>query len=401
MDYPGNPELTAPLLHLPAELPAGTVSWLEIDRKALAANARAFRGLLQPPAQLVAVVKADGYGHGLAIAAPAAVEGGAEWLAVGTLEEGARLREMLGPDFPVLVLNHLHPKDAPDIVRRNLRVTVYSAAVLDALSAVAAALGSTARVHLKLETGTGRQGVELREALDLARRAAALPGVELEGLSTHFADIEDTTDHIYAERQLARFREGVAALEDAGVRPPLLHTACSAASILFPETHFDLARVGIGLYGLWPSRETLVSARERGIRGFQLVPAMSWKCLVAQVRQVSPGSFVGYGRTWRATRPTRIAVLPVGYYEGYPRALSGRSHVLIRGRRAPVVGRICMNMMMVDVTDIPGVEAGEVAVLLGASGEERIRAEDLAAWAGTIHYEIVSRIHPSLPRLPV
>lgn len=401
MDYPGNPELTAPLLNIPAQLPPGSVSWLEIDLAALKDNLRAFHSLLKPPAQLVAVVKGDAYGHGLPLVAPAALEAGAEWLAVGTLGEGIALRRQLGPDVPVLVLNHIPPRDAEEVVRQDLRVTVYTRATLEALGEAARRLGRPAQVHLKLETGTQRQGVVLEDALDLARRAAALPGVDLEGLSTHFADIEDTTDHVFAEQQLERFREGVRALEEAGTRPRLLHTACSAASILFPETHFDLARVGIGMYGLWPSRETLVSARERGIRGFQLKPVMSWKCLVAQVRDVPPGSFVGYGRTWRATRPSRIAVLPVGYYEGYPRALSGRSHVLFRGRRAEVVGRICMNMTMVDVTDIPGVEAGEVAVLFGASGEERIRAEDLANWAGTIHYEIISRIHPSLPRLPV
>ena len=155
-----------------------------------------------------------------------------------------------------------------------------------------------------------------------------------------------------------------------------------------------MARVGIGLYGLWPSRETLVSARERGLSGFALSPVMTWKALLAQVKDVPAGGYVGYGRTWRAQRRTRIGVIPVGYFEGYSRALSSRAHVLVRGQRAPVLGRVCMNMFMVDVTDVPGAAAGDVAVLLGRDGEETVSAEALAGWAGTIHYE---NHHPGEP----
>ena len=200
---------------------------------------------------------------------------------------------------------------------------------------------------------------------------------------------------------MARFTEGVDRVAAAGPRPTVRHTACSAAAILFPRTHFDMARVGIGLYGLWPSRETLVSARERGLSGFALSPVMTWKALLAQVKDVPAGGYVGYGRTWRAQRRTRIAVIPVGYFEGYSRALSSRAHVLVRGQRAPVLGRVCMNMFMVDVTDVPGAAAGDVAVLLGRDGEETVSAEALAGWASTIHYEITTRVNPLLPRVAV
>ncbi|MBP7147318.1 MAG: alanine racemase [Acidobacteria bacterium] len=385
----------------PHGLPAGTVSWLEIDLGAVRDNVRAFAARLAPPSRLVAVVKSDAYGHGMALVAPAALEAGAAWLAAGGLVEGIALRQLVGPAVPILLLNHVPAADAGAAVEHDLRLTLYDADALPALSRAALRLGRTARVHVKIETGTNRQGLPVSRALDLARLAGAIPGLELEGISTHFADIEDTTDHAYAERQLAAFAAAVARFRDEGIEPPLVHAACSAATILFPETHFQLARAGIGIYGLWPSRETLVSARERGISAFRLRAAMTWKCLVAQVKDVAAGSFVGYGRTWRATRPSRIAVLPVGYYEGYARALSGRAHVLLHGQRAPVVGRICMNMCMVDVTDIAQAQAGDVAVLLGGDGEEAIRAEDLATWASTIHYEIVSRIHPSLPRIAV
>ncbi len=384
----------------PAGLPAGTVTWLEIDLAALTANLRAFQNRVGR-VRLAAVVKSDAYGHGVAIVAPAALRGGASWLAVWGANEGLTLRSVVGPDVPILCLGHTPTGDFAEAVSNDLRLTLYDPAAIPALGRAARAAGRPARIHLKLETGTHRQGLEVDEALALARAAAAEHEVELEGVSTHYADIEDTTDHGFADAQLARFAAGVERLAAEGFRASVRHTACSAAAILFPATHFDMVRVGIGLYGLWPSRETLVSARERGLSGFALSPVMVWKALVAQVKDVPAGGYVSYGRTWRAQRRTRIAVIPVGYFEGYPRSLSGRAHVLLHGRRAPVLGRICMNMFMVDVTDIPGARAGDVAVLLGRSGEEEVSAEALAAWAGTIHYEVVSRVNPQLPRVPV
>jgi alanine racemase len=384
----------------PAGLPPGTVTWLEIDLAALASNVRAFASCLGG-ARLAAVVKSEAYGHGVALVAPAALRAGASWLAVWGANEGIALRTLVGPDVPVLCLGHTPPQDFADAVAADLRLTLYDASAVPALARAARAVGRTARVHVKLETGTHRQGLEADEAALLARTAAAEGNVVLEGLSTHFADIEDTTDHGFAESQLARFTEGVDRVAAAGARPVVRHTACSAAAILFPRTHFDMARVGIGLYGLWPSRETLVSARERGLSGFALSPVMTWKALVAQVKDVPAGGYVGYGRTWRAQRRTRIAVIPVGYFEGYSRALSSRAHVLVRGRRAPVLGRVCMNMFMVDVTDVPDAAAGDVAVLLGRDGDESVTAEALAGWAGTIHYEITTRVNPLLPRIPV
>lgn len=387
----------------PSALPAGAVAWLEIDAAALRNNVRAFLGRLSPATKLMAVVKADAYGHGMAVVVPPVLEAGAAWLGVWGLGEGITLRQQVGPAQRILLLGHTPPPDYGEALAHDLALTIYDPAVVAPLAAAAGAAGREARLHLKVETGTNRQGLDPRHVAQLAREVAATPGLVLEGLSTHFADIEDTTDHAFADGQRAVFAATAAELEREGLLPPIRHTACSAAAILFPETHFEMARVGISLYGLWPSRETLVSARERGINinGFSLTPVMTWKCLVAQVKEVPLGGFVGYGRTWRAMRPTRIAVLPVGYYEGYPRGLSGRAHVLLHGQRAPVLGRICMNMMMVDVTDIDGVQPGDAAVLLGRSGDERVRAEDLATWASTIHYEITSRIHPSLPRIAV
>jgi alanine racemase len=184
-----------------------------------------------------------------------------------------------------------------------------------------------------------------------------------------------------------------------GGRPPIVHTACTAAAILFPKTHFTMLRTGIGLYGLWPSRETRISVRERGGPVPDLRPVLSWKTRLVQVKELPEASYVGYGCSYRTTRRTRVGVLPVGYADGYDRALGNRAHVLVRGRRAPVIGRICMNLCMVDVTDVPESRLDDEVVLLGADGDERISAETLAEWAGTINYEVVSRISPLLPRI--
>ena len=220
-----------------------------------------------------------------------------------------------------------------------------------------------------------------------------------EGVSTHFADIEDTTDHVFAMEQIERFEHALDNLRSLGIKPSIPHSACSAATILFPRTHFGMVRVGISLYGLWPSRETRVSAQTLGRGPIALDPVMCWKTRISQVKELDDGEFVGYGRTYRATRNSRIAVLPVGYSDGYDRRLSNAAHVLIGGCRAPIRGRICMNLTMVDVSDIPGASAGDEVVLLGRQGDEVITVDDLADWAGTINYEIVTRLAQTIPRI--
>jgi len=233
---------------------------------------------------------------------------------------------------------------------------------------------------------------------EFAKTAAALPGIDLEGISTHFANIEDTLNHSYAESQLNTFREVLTELEANGIEIPVIHTACTAAAILFPETHFSMLRTGIGVYGLWPSRETYLSARlgDRPVPDLQ--PVLAWKTRVVQIKDVPQGAFVGYGCTHRTTRNTRLGILPVGYADGFDRAIGNTGYVLIRGKRAPVIGRVCMNLTMIDITDVEGIGLEEQVVLLGRDGDEEISADLMAEWAGTINYEIVSRISPFLPR---
>ena len=370
------------------------LSWVEVEGAAIRNNVQEFRRRVGPSVLLGAVVKSNAYGHGMRDVAGIVLDAGARWLCVNGLEEALALRESWR-EVPILVMGYVPLESLDRVVAHDLRLVVYNPETVDRLEEHASRQGRKALIHLKVETGTHRQGVAESEAGAFARRVRSSRWIELEGLTTHFANIEDTTDHGFAESQIAAFLR----ITEAVGPVPVRHAACSAATLLFTRTHLDLARIGIALYGLWPSKETYVSCLERGKPALDLKPALTWKTRVAQVKAVPEGGYVGYGCTYRATRPTRIAVLPVGYHEGYDRGLSGVAHVLVRGKRAPVRGRVCMNMCMVDVTDIPDVALEDEAVLLGTQGEERISAEQLASWCGTISYEIVSRIHPSLPRI--
>lgn len=372
---------------------AGLASWREVSASALLHNVGTLRALAGT-AKLGVVVKADAYGHGLAPACAAFVEAGVDWLIVNFAHEAAAVRAVLARDVPLYVCGTVFPHDAPTLVEARARVVLYDPLVAAALSAASTARGVVTPVHLKIETGTNRQGLHVGDALALAMQVRALGGLTLEGLTTHFADIEDSTDHRFAHGQLAVLHEAKRALAAAGFAVPMVHSANSAATILDEGTRGDLVRVGIAAYGLWPSKETLAAFSERhGRAPPTLVPALSWRARLAQVKDVPAGAYVGYGRTFRTTRASRIAVVPVGYHEGYDRRLSNVGHVLVRGQRAPVRGRVCMNMLMVDVTDVPGAAAGDVATLLGVDGDERVSAEQLASWMGTIHYEVVSRIN--------
>jgi alanine racemase len=255
-------------------------------------------------------------------------------------------------------------------------------------------------MHLKLETGNERQGLREPEALVLAQRIHASPHLTLEGVASHYANIEDTTDHSYARGQLERFRGFLAELRRAGIEVPLPHLSNSAAVILWSEEHRAMARVGIAAYGMWPSNETLVAALLAGRRNVTLRPALTWKTRLAQVREVPRGACVGYGLTYQTTAPARLAVLPVGYYDGYDRGLSNVAHVLVRGQRAPVRGRVAMNMTMIDVTHVDGLSLDDEVVLLGDGGGAQVTAEQMAAWIGSINYEVVTRIAAHVPRRP-
>jgi alanine racemase len=313
--------------------------------------------------------------------------------------EAVALRQA-GIDTPVLVLGPSLREECQLAAQFGLELTVGSLAGAQAV-AEASQPGNPLRVHIKVETGVYRQGITADELPSLLEILTSAPAVSLVGLSSHYADIEDTTDHAYARGQAEQFAEFSRLLAAAGHGELCRHMSCSAAAILWPASHLDIVRVGIAGYGIWPSSETFISARETGQNQLDLRPAMTWKCHVVQVKDVPTGQTVGYGRSWKAPVASRIAVLPVGYSDGYPRALSNRAHVLVRGCPAPIRGRICMNLCMVDVTHIPGVQAGDEVVLLGQQKDEEITAEQLAELLNTIPYEILTLLGATWQRIPV
>ncbi len=379
-------------------MPDATGAWLtiEVDRSALSRNIAVFRRLVGPSTRLMAVVKADAYGHGLLIASEVFLAGGADLLGVHSVAEAVRLRDG-GIVAPILVLGPVNRNEAETAAGLGVEITVGS---LPACRA-AAECGGALKVHLKVETGVNRQGFVEAEIDEAVKILGSATDVEVVGLSSHFADIEDTTDHEFAEAQMARLAGYQDNLAAAGFDSLALHMSCSAATLLWDRSHRDIARVGISAYGVWPSKETLVSVRQRGREEVALDPAVAWKVIVSQVRLVPEGDTVGYGRSWKAMTDSRVAVLPVGYSDGWPRALSGGGHVIIRGRRAPLIGRICMNLCMVDVTHIPDAKAGDPAVLLGSQGEEIITPEMLAGLLGTIPYEVLTLPGPTWTRKPL
>lgn len=375
---------------------ASALSWVEIDAAALDHNISAIRKNLASGCRMVPVIKANAYGHGYLETARLLEPKQFPFLAVHNLTEALLLRSG-GIKSPLLILGYVPAADLKTAVECAFDFVVYNFDTLNQLKGVASAQ-HPARCHLKLETGTNRQGVTADQLPWFLDQFKANPQLKLVGLSMHFANIEDTTDHSFADAQFRRYSTMRAQVEAAGLNPQHCHTASSAASLLFPHTHFDLARVGIALYGLWPSKETYLSYRLKGGENSLLKPVLTWKTLIGQIKDVHKGEYIGYGTTYRATANLKIAVLPIGYFDGYDRGVSNIGYVLVNGMRAPVRGRICMDIFMVDVTDIPAVTLETEVVLIGRSGDEVIRAEDIAGWTNTINYEVLARIGGHLER---
>lgn len=376
--------------HPPLPLPPRP-TWLEIDLAALAGNVRALRALAGPDRQLFAVVKANAYGHGAEIVGPAALAAGADRLAVATLGEGIALRQV-GVEAPILLLGYTPGWLAEELLRWNLTATLFDAETAQEWSAAAIAQGSRIPVHVKVDTGMHRLGIAPEEGLAFCQRLAELPGLTAEGVYTHFSTA-DEADLRYARLQLQRFTQLLAGLKEAGLRPPLAHAANSAAILRLPESRLDGVRAGIALYGLHPSPDVPLPGAFR--------PVLAWKARIAQVKPLAAGEPVSYGNSWVAPRPAIIAVLPVGYADGFPRAPRHWGSVLVHGGPAPIVGRVCMDMTIVDVTGLVAgglaVRAGDVAQLIGGG----LTAEEAARRTETINYEVTSRLQARLPRIPI
>lgn len=402
-------------------------AWVEVDLSAIAANAATLKARAGS-AELVAVVKADGYGHGLEGAARAALGGGATWLGVSTLSEAVYLRSALRqragaavaaeaapttgaevaateslawssawPDVPVLVLGYTPPAQAADAVAAGIRLACDSVELAEAMARAARELGRLAFVHVKVDTGMGRTGIAPAAAAAFLKRLHGLDGLVIEGIFTHLADAENAHEP-YTQDQLAAFRRLRAELSAAGLSPPLWHAANTAATLHLGGDDFQLVRSGIGLYGYQPSPGMTDTALRR---------ALTWKATLAHSKVVPAGSAISYGCTFRAPEEMGVGTVPLGYGDGFSRHWSNRGTVLCRGKRLPVIGRVCMDQFMVSLQPLadgaaPGTalpQAGEEIVLLGRQGGEEITADDLAAGLGTISYEVLCLIGRRVPRL--
>ncbi len=367
-------------------------TWVEIDLNAIANNTRRIKSMVGVGVQVLISLKADAYGHGALKVARTTLRNGASMLGVATLSEATPLREG-GITAPILVFGYVPLWQMREAVRQDVTVTLYNSEAAQALSRAARALTKTVKVHVKVDTGMGRLGIreeQLDDIVALVREIQALPGLVMEGLYTHFA-LADTLDKTHSRLQLERFKHVLLVLDEQGLRPPLVHASNSAATLSLPEAHFDMVRPGIAIYGLDPSTEVPVPAVFR--------PALSFKTLVAQVKMVPAGECISYGCTFTTGRPTQVAVLPVGYADGFRRSPYNWGSVLIHGLEAPLLGRVCMDQCMVDVTDMPQVRIGDEAVLIGRQGDAILTAEQVAQRLGTINYEVVAELLARVPRV--
>ncbi len=381
-------------------------SWIELSRRALDTNITTFRALAGH-GRIAAVLKGNAYGHGLIASLPL-VHPKVDAIDVITPEEALTIRAWEDAEGQarrkVLVLGATSQEDHLALARADVAVVVAESGFAASLPSLRRA-GLRLPVHIHLDTGLGREGFTqaalLRGEADFLKDAADV--LSIDGVMSHFANTEDVTEQEYARHQLATFAAGVELLEQrAGVPPEVPHhVAASAAALVLPSARLDVVRVGISLYGLWPSTETRLSARVVLGTLPTLLPVLAWRSPSQVVKWLPGGSYVGYGCTWRCASDTRVAVLPVGYWDGYPRLASGKAHVLVHGQRCPVLGRVMMNHLIVDVTHATPDDRPLVATLLGRDGEETVSAELLASWAQTIHYETLTRLGPHLRRTVV
>lgn len=369
-------------------------TWIEISQGALKHNCEVFRRLIGHECRLMAVVKSNAYGHGLFDFSFAAERFGADWFGVDSIIEAEHLREA-GLKKPILVLGFTLKDKIESARKSGISLTIADFPSLENLKVVKKGTPKL-KIHLKIDTGMHRQGFfvsEIPAAIKILKKK--LPGVTLEGVYTHFASAKNPAFPSETLRQIEEFKKAIALLEAAGYSNILKHAAATAGTIIFPQSHFDLVRIGIGLYGLWPSKETQAAFN----REFKLKPVLSWKTVVGQIKKLPKNSRIGYNLTEAVKKDSRVAILPIGYWHGFPRLLSSVGKVLIKGKEAKVLGRVSMDMISVDITNIKNAKIGDEAVLIGEKGQLEILADNLAFLTDTTSYEIVTRLNPLMKRI--
>ena len=361
----------------------------EVDLDAIRNNCRAVRDRVGSDVRVMPVVKANAYGHGAVKVTKAVLEAGADMLAVARIEEALELREA-GVDAPVLILGCSPPEAAREMVDNDVTATVCDLEFARALSASAQTLGKAANTHVKIDTGMGRIGVGADDAIEFILSIRSLPGIHVEGVFTHFPSA-DEDDSGFTEGQIGRFRGLLEELGRRGARPPIAHAANSGGILDHPESYFDMVRPGLLVYGVYPS--------SRVSRSVTVTPALAFKTRVAFRKQIAPGETVSYGRTFRAEHRTTVATIPVGYADGLSRHLSNRGCALLRGRRVPIIGRVCMDQTMLDVSDVADAQKGDEVVLYGSQDGLRISVEEIAELTGTVPHDVLCAVGPRVPRV--
>jgi len=356
--------------------------WLEINLDAIAHNVKTIKQIVGENTQIIAVVKANAYGHGAIEVSETLLENGVTMLGVGVVDEGIVLRKA-GIKAPILVCGLTTGDQFESLVLHNLTATVCDLRTAQILSRIADKRKKRVRIHIKIDTGMGRLGILSKDTLNFVKEISEMKNIEIEGIFTHFA-ASNEEDGIYTRKQFEKYKKALLELEEEGINIPLRHVANSAAILHSSSLHLNAVRPGIALYGLFPSPKTK--------RTIQLKPAAEFKTKIVFLKKVPAGKSIGYGRTYITTKSSRIATLPVGYADGYSWLLSNKGEVLVRGRRAPIIGRICMDLCMIDVTHISGVQIGDEVVLWGKQGSEMISAEEVAQKIGSIVYEVICMV---------
>lgn len=366
-------------------------TWVEIDSTAVENNYREFRKLLKKNCLMMGIVKSNAYGHGLLGYSTILDKAGVDWFGVDSFLEARMLRDH-GIKKPILVLGYTLAKHYKEAVEKNISLTISNKESLKILQK--SSFDCPLRIHLKIDTGMHRQGFDPMEILEVLKTFKNSKCLSLEGVYSHFAAAKNPAFPVETRKQLAQFDGVVKEIEDAGFSP-IKHIAATAGTIVFPESHYDLVRVGIGLMGLWPSDET------KAIYGsdIDLKPVLTWKTFVSETKKVKRGEGIGYNLVERPRRNTKIAIIPIGYWHGYRRLLSSVGNVLICGHRCRVLGMVSMDMIIADITDLETVKVGDKVTLLGHDGKERVSAEELALYSGTCNYEIITQINPQIRRI--
>ncbi|MGC9049121.1 MAG: alanine racemase [Patescibacteria group bacterium] len=375
---------------------------VEVKRSAIRNNFKQFRQFISQKVKIMAVVKSNAYGHGMVEVAKIVVQSGADWLGVINLEEALKLRQAK-IKVPVFILSYWTANKncsttgkIQEAIQKNIDFPIYDLWQAKILSRIGQRIKRKVNIHVKIDTGTSRIGILPNQTVNFFKELQKIPNLNLRGIFTHYAASE-REDQSYTNWQTEKFEKVIRDLEKEGFNIPIKHAACSASTIINPKTHFNLVRIGIALYGLWPSEEIKRFVRKRKIK-FYLQPALSWKTKIIQIKELPPKTFIGYDCTYQTKEQTKIAVLPIGYWEGYDRKLSNVGEVLIHEQRCPIRGRICMNLTMVEVSHLKDVKVGDEVVLIGKQGNEEVTADEMAGKVGTINYEIVTRINPLIPR---